>query len=175
MGTNVTTAFITSPQNPNETLGIKLPFLVMIIKNVRCSLGSSKNILLSRFRCLTTKTYAGGSELPTTSLQLESNLLSVLCRWDSTRAGTRFSLTYQISPGGPTAAIILRLWEWRSMRIAASEGFTFRIGCIVSRSCLQNSSCSCPSKNSSEMMRFVYYIDFGDMICPLDNSVIFKN
>jgi hypothetical protein len=34
MGTNVTTALITCPQNPNETLGIKLPFLVMIIKNV---------------------------------------------------------------------------------------------------------------------------------------------
>ena len=34
MGTNVTTAFITCPQNENETLGIKLPFLVMIIKNV---------------------------------------------------------------------------------------------------------------------------------------------
>jgi hypothetical protein len=34
MGTNVTTAYITCPQNPNETLGIKLPFLVMIIKNV---------------------------------------------------------------------------------------------------------------------------------------------
>ena len=34
MGTNVTTALITCPQNPSETLGIKLPFLVMIIKNV---------------------------------------------------------------------------------------------------------------------------------------------
>ncbi|CAM6001695.1 unnamed protein product, partial [Sphagnum balticum] len=33
MGTNVTTAFITCPQNETETLGIKLPFLVMIIKN----------------------------------------------------------------------------------------------------------------------------------------------
>lgn len=37
MGTNVTTAFITCPSDPNETLGIKLPFLVMIIKNVRLS------------------------------------------------------------------------------------------------------------------------------------------
>jgi hypothetical protein len=34
MGTNVTTAFITCPVNEKETLGIKLPFLVMIIKNV---------------------------------------------------------------------------------------------------------------------------------------------
>lgn len=34
MGTNVTNAYITCPQNEKETLGIKLPFLVMIIKNV---------------------------------------------------------------------------------------------------------------------------------------------
>jgi hypothetical protein len=36
MGTNVSTTFISTPANPRETLGIKLPFLVMIIKNVRC-------------------------------------------------------------------------------------------------------------------------------------------
>ena len=34
MGTNVTTSFIRCPINKSETLGIKLPFLVMIIKNV---------------------------------------------------------------------------------------------------------------------------------------------
>ena len=38
MGTNVSTAFITAPADHAETLAIKLPFLVMIIKNVyRCS------------------------------------------------------------------------------------------------------------------------------------------
>jgi hypothetical protein len=35
MGTNVSTTFITCPEDPKRTLGIKLPFLVMIIKNVR--------------------------------------------------------------------------------------------------------------------------------------------
>ncbi|EGR27443.1 transcription factor iib, putative [Ichthyophthirius multifiliis] len=35
MGTNVSTNFITAPADPKETLGIKLPFLVMIIKNVK--------------------------------------------------------------------------------------------------------------------------------------------
>ena len=33
-GTNVSTNFITCPADPKKTLGIKLPFLVMIIKNV---------------------------------------------------------------------------------------------------------------------------------------------
>ena len=36
MGTNVSTNYITCPVDPKKTLAIKLPFLVMIIKNV-CS------------------------------------------------------------------------------------------------------------------------------------------
>jgi hypothetical protein len=35
MGTNVTTNYITCPADPSKTLGIKLPFLVMIIKNLK--------------------------------------------------------------------------------------------------------------------------------------------
>jgi len=35
MGTNVSTNFITAPADAKETLGIKLPFLVMIIKNLK--------------------------------------------------------------------------------------------------------------------------------------------
>lgn len=55
MGTNVTTAFVTCPQNPNETLGIKLPFLVMIIKNVHLLRFSSKNTLPSKYKFWMTK------------------------------------------------------------------------------------------------------------------------
>lgn len=35
MGTNVVTTYITCPANPRQTLGIKLPFLVMIVKNMK--------------------------------------------------------------------------------------------------------------------------------------------
>ncbi|CAJ1393202.1 unnamed protein product [Effrenium voratum] len=35
MGTNVSTTYITCPADPAKTLGIKLPFLVMIIKNLK--------------------------------------------------------------------------------------------------------------------------------------------
>ncbi|XP_078525128.1 cilia- and flagella-associated protein 20 isoform X1 [Lissotriton helveticus] len=34
-GTNVSTTYITCPADPKKTLGIKLPFLVMIIKNMK--------------------------------------------------------------------------------------------------------------------------------------------
>lgn len=36
MGTNVSTTFITTPPESDQVLGIKLPFLVMILKNVYC-------------------------------------------------------------------------------------------------------------------------------------------
>jgi hypothetical protein len=35
IGSNVSTCYITCPANPDATLGIKLPFLVMIIKNLK--------------------------------------------------------------------------------------------------------------------------------------------
>jgi hypothetical protein len=35
VGTNVSTSYITCPADPKQTLGIKLPFLVMIIKNMK--------------------------------------------------------------------------------------------------------------------------------------------
>merc|ERR1712072_1243339 len=35
MGTNVSTNYITCPADANKTLGIKLPYLVMIIKNMK--------------------------------------------------------------------------------------------------------------------------------------------
>jgi hypothetical protein len=35
MSTNISTTFVTCPNFSDRTLGIKLPFLVMIIKNVR--------------------------------------------------------------------------------------------------------------------------------------------
>merc|ERR1719343_149416 len=35
MGSNIATTYITCPADPNKTLGIKLPFLVMILKNLK--------------------------------------------------------------------------------------------------------------------------------------------
>merc|ERR1719450_428127 len=35
MSTNISTTYITCPGDPQKTLGIKLPFLVMIIKNLK--------------------------------------------------------------------------------------------------------------------------------------------
>jgi hypothetical protein len=34
-GSNVSTTYISAPANPKQTLGIKLPYLVIIIKNLK--------------------------------------------------------------------------------------------------------------------------------------------
>lgn len=35
IGSNVSTCYITAPDHPKRTLGIKLPFLVMVVKNLK--------------------------------------------------------------------------------------------------------------------------------------------
>jgi len=52
IGANVSTNFITCPSDPNQTLGIKMPYLVLLIKyvNIIYNEFSWKNILLSKFK-----------------------------------------------------------------------------------------------------------------------------
>lgn len=60
VGTNVSTTYVTCPADPKKTLGIKLPFLVMIIKNlkkyftfevqVRKQVSSQRNYFVCFFR-----------------------------------------------------------------------------------------------------------------------------
>ena len=55
MGTNVSTNYITCPVDSKKTLAIKLPFLVMIIKNVSrpCKPGTIEMPFLTRLKSLT--------------------------------------------------------------------------------------------------------------------------
>ena len=93
MGTNVSTNHITCPADKNKTLGIKLPFLVMIIKNVstptpflslptRCCAGVSCRCGLS-FPVIHTS-------LPSTNGSMCRRVLKSTLRncWSHSRAGT---------------------------------------------------------------------------------------
>ena len=40
--TNVSTTSVTCPEQPRQTLGIKMPFLVLLVKNVRKHLGLNR-------------------------------------------------------------------------------------------------------------------------------------
>merc|ERR1740138_776284 len=85
MGTNVSTNYITCPADANKTLGIKLPFLVMILKNLKkyftfeVMVLDDKNIR-RRFRA--------------SNYQSTTRVKPFIC----TRPGTRSSSTCRTSP-----------------------------------------------------------------------------
>ena len=152
MGTNVSTNYITCPADANKTLGIKLPFLVMIIKNVRYNNDNSKYNLnswrstsLSKSRFSMIRTLDADSALLTINRRPVWNLSSVPCRWDSMKAGTRSSSTCQISPVVPTEPTTLRPCAFKFTPIAESEEFTSPIASTPRTSFLPSSSSSCPS------------------------------
>ena len=157
MGTNVTTAFITCPQNPNETLGIKLPFLVMIIKNVISIWFSLKNILPLKYKFWMTKMFAEGSELQITSQQQESNLSSAQCLWDLTKDGIKFSSTCLTLLVEHMEATTYKHSEWPFMLTVESEESTFLIDSTARKSYLQSSSSFFQSRSRThETIRNLY-------------------
>lgn len=102
VGTNVSTTYITCPADPKKTLGIKLPYLVMIVKNMKkyftfevqvcfqISLWwkhyhksicvNNKNFCLNS-RFWMTRMLDVGSGRVTINQQLESNPLYAPCQW----------------------------------------------------------------------------------------------
>ena len=108
VGTNVSTTYITCPADPRKTLGIKLPYLVMIVKNMkkyftfevqvsikmwliprylvaevkRTFVTLSYNTSQLFFRYLMTKTSGEGFEHQTINPQHASNLSFAQCQWD---------------------------------------------------------------------------------------------
>lgn len=160
----MSTTYITCPADPKKTLGIKLPFLVMIIKNVKkyftfevqvesfrkpmnCLVDNRVlifHLLLSR--CWTTKMYDGDSGRATISRRPGSSRSYVQCPCDWTRAGIRSSSICLTLPDVPTVRITWRRSGCRSMQTAGYAESTFPIDCTARTSYR-------PSLNSSSPFR----------------------
>ena len=156
IGTNVSTTYITCPADPKKTIGIKLPYLVMIVKNMKkyftfevqvwfytfvCWLdGSDFFVFLLRCRFLMTRMWGADSVQAITSRQPEWSLSYAQCRWGWMKGGIRSSSTWQILQGGLTGQTMLRRWGSRSTPTAGSAAFTFPTGCIQKMSCLLSSN-----------------------------------
>merc|ERR1719465_394791 len=69
MGTNVSTNYITCPADAKKTLGIKLPFLVMIIKNLKKYFTFEVQVNLSDF----TRRAYGTNYIETLRAQIHAN------------------------------------------------------------------------------------------------------
>merc|ERR1712225_215603 len=121
MGTNVSTNYITCPADASKTLGIKLPFLVMIIKNLKkyftfeVMVLDDKNVR-RRFRA---------SNYQSTT-RVKPFICTMPMRLDEGWNQIQFNLSD--SPVVPMARITSRRFGARSMRIAGSDASTSPTG-----------------------------------------------
>merc|ERR1711924_452086 len=135
MGTNVSTNYITAPADPQKTLGIKLPFLVMILKNLKkyftfeVQVLDDKNIR-RRFRA---------SNYQSTT-RVKPFICTMPMRLDE--AGTRSSSTCPTSRAVRTARTTSRRFACRSTRTAGCAASTSRTASTARRSSRQSSSSS---------------------------------
>ncbi|KAI7757962.1 LOW QUALITY PROTEIN: hypothetical protein M8C21_018683, partial [Ambrosia artemisiifolia] len=144
VGTNIPSTYITCPADPAATLGIKLPFLVMIVKNVNkyftfeIQVLDDKNVRrrfrASNFQAMTrVKPY-----ICTMPLRLDEGWNQIqLNLSDLTRRayGTNYAETLRFMP------------------IAASEGFTSPTAFIQRKNCHQNSDFTFPCRNNEKKAR----------------------
>ncbi|CAK9082877.1 Cilia- and flagella-associated protein 20 (Gene trap locus 3 protein) [Durusdinium trenchii] len=162
MGTNVSTTYITCPSDPAKTLGIKLPFLVMIIKNLKKYFTFEVTVLddkevRRRFRA---SNYQSTTRVKpficTMPMRLDEGTQILTFGPARSRRGhpvggtvpsllqhgIRFSSTCRISPAARMGRTTSRLCVCSSMPTAASGESTSAIGSIARRSCLRSSSSS---------------------------------
>eukprot|EP00492_Amphilonche_elongata_P000709 TRINITY_DN1408_c0_g1_i1.p1 TRINITY_DN1408_c0_g1~~TRINITY_DN1408_c0_g1_i1.p1 ORF type:complete len:217 (+),score=28.41 TRINITY_DN1408_c0_g1_i1:191-841(+) len=144
MGTNVSTTFITCPPQPRRTLGIKLPFLVMIIKNMKKYFTFEVTVLddkgvKRRFR-------ASNYQSATRVMPFHF----ALCRCVWTMGGIRFNSTLPTLQGERMAQTILRLFACKSTQIAGFDEFTSPIGFTLKMNSRLSSNCSCQFKIKCE-------------------------
>merc|ERR1712071_722708 len=135
-GTNVSTTYITCPADAKKTLGIKLPYLVMIIKNL-------KKYFTLRCRYSTTKMCAAGSELLTTNRLPAWNRLFARCQCDLMTAGIRFSSICPISLDELMVPTTSRPCAFRSTPTAESDVSTSLTACTPRTSSQPSSNCIC--------------------------------
>merc|ERR1740130_569035 len=130
MSTNISTTFITCPADPQKTLGIKLPFLVMIIKNLKkyftfeVQVLDDKNVR-RRFRA--------------SNYQSTTRVKPFICTMPMRLDKGWNQIQFNLSDFTRRAC--------RSTPIAESAGSTFRTACTPRRSSPPSSSSSCPSRS----------------------------
>nr|XP_042133198.1 cilia- and flagella-associated protein 20 isoform X2 [Peromyscus maniculatus bairdii] len=139
-GTNVSTTYITCPADPKKTLGIKLPFLVMIIKNLKkyftfeVQVLDDKNVR-RRFRA---------SNYQSTT-RVKPFICTMPMRLDDGWNQIQFNLSdFTRRAYGTNYIETLRVQEsclHRSTQTVVSEGFTSQTDSTQKMSCQQSSNC----------------------------------
>merc|ERR1711865_572848 len=150
MGTNVSTNYITAPADPQKTLGIKLPFLVMIIKNLKkyftfeVQVLDDKNVR-RRFRA---------SNYQSTT-RVKPFICTMPMRLDEGWNQIQFNLSdFTRRAYGTNYIETLRVQIHANSGSAAS---TFQTGFTQKTSCLPSSSSFCLSRRLSRIIDWTKY------------------
>jgi len=153
VGTNVSTTYITCPADPRKTLGIKLPYLVMIVKNMKkyftfeVQVLDDKNVR-RRFRA---------SNYQSTT-RVKPFICTMPMRLDDGWNQIQFNLADFTRRA--MAPIMWKHSESKFMPIVESEEYISQTDCIQRRNCLLNSNCICPSnKNKPNNMEAWPYLN----------------
>jgi hypothetical protein len=166
IGTNVSTNYITCPAQQSRTLGIKLPFLVMIIKNLKkyftfeVQVLDDKNVR-RRFRASNYQVKNANARV-----QRVSSHLFVQCPCGSTTAGTKSSLICPTLLAAPMEQTILKLYVSRFMPIAESAESTLAIDFTLRKSYHPSLSFFCQSRSNKIVLRFAKVPRVYSIITP---------
>lgn len=123
MGNNISTAFISCPVDPDKTLGIKLPFFVMVVKNMNKYFSFEVQIIddkkiKRRFRA---SNYQSATRVKVRKIFTEKlskflfffSHLFVQCQWEWMKDGIKFNLISVILWSVHMEQITSRLWEFK--------------------------------------------------------------
>merc|ERR1719353_2380596 len=167
MGTNVSTNYISCPADGKRTLGIKLPFLVMIIKNLKkyftfeVQVLDDKNIR-RRFRA---------SNYQSTT-RVKPFICTMPMRLDEGWNQIQFNLSdFTRRAYGTNYIETLKVQIHANCRI---RRIYFPIGCTRKTSCLPSSNCSCPSKTKTTHRCYTVAEQAVGYICLGLGSVVRK-
>ncbi|KAH1166008.1 cilia- and flagella-associated protein 20-like [Mauremys mutica] len=122
-GTNVSTTYITCPAHPKKTLGIKLPFLVMIIKNLKKYFTFEVQVLDDKNVC---RRFRASNYQSTT--RVKPFVCTMPMQLDDGWNQIQFNLsnftrsTYGTNPEGPAINCIGKKLEERAMARYEHEG-----------------------------------------------------
>ncbi|RZC33095.1 DUF667 domain containing protein, partial [Asbolus verrucosus] len=132
VGCNVSTTYITCPADPRKTLGIKLPYLVMIVKNLKkyftfeVQILDDKNVR-RRFRA--------------SNYQSTTRVKPFIC-----------TMPMRLDEDAPMEQIMWKPYEFKYMLTAELEECTFQIVYILKMNFQQNLSCSYLFKIKQELL-----------------------
>ena len=157
-GSNILNNFIAFPSAKNGSMKMKLPILVLLVKNVVIALCSWTNTSDSRWLSWTIRTWSVLLFPATTNRLLVLSLSNVRCLWRWMRDGTRLCLIWSNIARKPLGASLWSVRRSRCTRIADWPEFTSMIRSRLRTKYRRITNCSCACRPLNVDYSLIYYV-----------------